>query len=149
MTPATVRPAARPAGRRHRARELALRVLFEIEDTAKDPEEALRYQAEDMSVAGDVLGYARQLVLGSVANLGAVDAAIAASSSHWRLDDLGKVERAVLRIAVYELLFEPGTPVPVSIDEAVELARAYSGEEARSYVNGVLGKVAESVDGPR
>lgn len=130
------------SGRRHRARELGLRVLFELEGTRKDADEALRYQAEDTAAPPDVTAFARSLVLGCLEHGDAVDAVIAEASEHWALADLGKVERAVLRLGVYELLWGRDAPVPVVIDEAVELAKAYAGEEAAAFVNGVLGRVA-------
>ncbi len=130
------------AGRRHRARELALRVLFELEGTDKDADTALRYQAEDIGATEDVAGFAGQLVIGVLSELQSVDDAVAAASSNWRLEELGKVERAVLRLGTYELLYIRDTPVSVVIDEAVELAKAYAGEEAGRFVNGVLGRIA-------
>lgn len=135
------------AGRRHRGRELALRVLFELEGTDKDAEEVLDYQAEDTGATPDVAAFARQLAFGVLEELEQVDGAIDAASSNWRLEEIGKVERAVLRLGGFELLFLSDTPVSVAIDEAVELAKAYAGEEAGRFVNGVLGRIAaERVD---
>lgn len=133
---------SRAGGRRRRGRELALRVLFEIEGTDKDFGAALRYQAEEMGGAGDVSEFAHRIVAGAVANIARIDAAIAEASENWDLVDLGKVERAILRMGTYELLFEPATPAAVSIDESLELARIYSGEEAVPLINGVLGRIA-------
>jgi N utilization substance protein B len=130
------------AGRRHRGRELALRVLFEIEGTQKDASKVLSYHAEDMGSPPDVEEFASQLVLGVLNELERVDGSIEAASSNWRLEEIGKVERAVLRIGAYELLFGDGTPVSVAIDEAVELAKTYAGDEAGRFVNGVLGRIA-------
>jgi len=130
------------AGRRHRGRELALRVVFELEGTTKDAGEVLRYQAQDISAAPDVAAFAQGLVLGCLEHADAVDSVITDASEHWALADLGKVERAVLRLATYELLFGRDAPVAVVIDEAVELAKAYAGDEAAAFVNGVLGRVA-------
>lgn len=130
------------ATRRHRGRELALRVLFELEGTHKDPEESLRYQATDMGVAADMFTFAHTLVLGCVEHADAIDSTIGAASEHWALEDLGKVERAVLRLGTFELLWARDAPVAVVIDEAVELAKAYAGEDAASFANGVLGRVA-------
>ena len=129
-------------GRRHRGRELALRVLFELEGTNKDATVALEYQASDISAPADVVGFARRIVVGYLEHSATVDGVIAGASEHWRIEDLGKVERAVLRLGAYELLHERETPVPVVIDEAVELAKSYAGEDAGQYVNGVLGHVA-------
>ncbi len=130
------------AGRRHRGRELALRVLFELEGTQKDASKVLNYHAEDMGSAPDVEQFASQLVLGVLNELERVDGSIEAASSNWRLEEIGKVERAVLRLGAYELLFADGTPVSVAINEAVELAKTYAGDEAGSFVNGVLGRIA-------
>ena len=130
------------AGRRHRARELALRVLFELEGTAKDADEALWYQANDIGAAADVVAFARTLILGCLEHADAIDSVITAASDHWALEDLGKVERAILRLGTYELVWGQDAPVAVVIDEAVELAKAYAGDEAASFVNGVLGRVA-------
>ena len=130
------------AGRRHRGRELALRVLFELEGTQKDAREVLRYHAEDTGAAPDVEGFASELTLGVLRELQRVDDAIDAASSNWRLEEIGKVERAVLRLGTYELLFALDVPVSVAIDEAVELSKTYAGEEAGRFVNGVLGRIA-------
>ncbi len=138
---------SRGGGRRHRGRELALRVLFEIEGTSKDPQAALTYQAEELGATRDVSEFARELVFGCLEHLDAVDESITAASDNWALVDIGKVERAVLRLGAYELLEADDTPVPVVIDESVELAKTYAGEDASSFVNGVLGRVAAG--GPR
>lgn len=130
------------AGRRHRARELALRVLFELEGTTKDADEALRYQASDIAAAADVAAFARTLILGCLEHADAIDSVITGASDHWALADLGKVERAILRLGTYELVWGRDAPLAVVIDEAVELAKAYAGDEAASFVNGVLGRVA-------
>jgi transcription antitermination protein NusB len=130
------------AGRRHRGRELALRVLFELEGTRKDAREVLLYHAEDTGAAADVEQFASELVLGVLNEMQRVDDSIDAASSNWRLEEIGKVERAVLRLGTYELLFDPQTPVSVAIDEGVELAKAYAGDEAGRFVNGVLGRIA-------
>ena len=130
------------AGRRHRGRELALRVLFELEGTQKDAREVLRYQADDIGATPDVEEFASELAFGVLNELQGVDDTIDAASSNWRLEEIGKVERAVLRLGTWELLFDTQTPVSVAIDEAVELSKAYAGDEAGRFVNGVLGRIA-------
>ena len=134
--------ATKPAGRRRRGRELALRVLFELEGTDKDAGTVLDYQAADMRTASDVTAFARRIVLGYLRDSRHVDAVIEEASEHWALEDLGKVERALLRLGTYELLHETETPVAVVIDECVELAKMYAGDDAGPFVNGVLGQVA-------
>jgi N utilization substance protein B len=119
-------------------------VLFEIEGTEKDADWALEYQARDLGATADVLAFAREIVVGCLEHLDAVDGAIAEAMANWTLGDLGKVERAGMRLGTYELLFEPSTPLAVVIDESVELTKTYAGEEAAHFVNGVLGQVARA-----
>jgi len=130
--------------RRRRGRELALRVLFEIEGTEKDADWALQYQARDLGATDDVAAFAREIVIGCLEHLDAVDGAIAESTDNWALADLGKVERAALRLGTFELLYQTATPVAVVIDESVELTKAYAGEEAAYFINGVLGQIARA-----
>ena len=137
-------PPGRGAGRRHRGRELALRVLFELEGTQKDFAWALAYQATDLGATADVVAFARRIVEGCLVHGDALDISLEDASANWRLAELGKVERAVLRLGAYELLFERDTPVAVVIDESVELAKAYAGETASQFVNGVLGHIARA-----
>lgn len=134
--------ASRVAGRRRRGRELALRVLFEVEGTSKNADWALDYQGSDMGAAGDVAAFAGEIVSGCLVHAEHIDDVITEASDNWALVDLGKVERALLRMGAYELLYEPRTPVAVVIDESVELAKAYAGDDAAHFVNGVLGQVA-------
>jgi N utilization substance protein B len=128
-------------GRRRRGRELALRVLFELEGTDKDAAASLAYQAEEVGATADVVAFAQRLVLGCLENRERIDAAMTAAS-RWSLADVGKVERAVLRLGTGELLESDGTPVAVIVDESLELARAYAGDDSVQYVNGVLGQIA-------
>ena len=128
-------------GRRRRGRELALRVLFELEGTDKDAAAALAYQSEEVGATADVRGFAERLVMGCLENRERIEAALSAAS-RWSLGDVGKVERAVLRLGTFELLESDGTPVAVVVDESLELTRAYAGDDAVQYVNGVLGQIA-------
>jgi N utilization substance protein B len=75
-------------------------------------------------------------------NLKCIDERISAASERWKLYRLATVDRNVLRIAAYELLFEPATPAEIVIDEALEIARRFASEESRSFVNGILDRIA-------
>jgi len=74
-----------------------------------------------------------------------LDELIAGASRNWRLDQMAKVDRIILRIAAYEIVIAQDVPVKAAINESIELAKTYSGEEAGRFVNGVLGKVAQGV----
>lgn len=135
MTPAS------GGGRRRRGRELALRVLFELEGSDKDAEESLTYQGAEVGATADVRAFAQRLVLACLDNRDRIDEALTAAS-RWSLGDVGKVERAILRLGTGELMAGDGTPVAVIVDESLELTRAYAGDDAVQYVNGVLGQIA-------
>jgi N utilization substance protein B len=85
---------------------------------------------------------ARELVMGVAHNLKCIDERISEASDRWKLYRLATVDRNVLRIAAYELLFEPEIPAEIVIDEALEIARRFASEESRSFVNGILDRIA-------
>jgi N utilization substance protein B len=132
-------------GKRHQARELALKVLFQLESSDDDPEEVLRYHALEGAATSDVRHFAGDLVRGVIANREKLDGILSATSEHWQLDQMAKVDRIVLRIAVYEITIDRHVPTKAAINESIELAKTFSGEEAGRFVNGILGKVAATV----
>ena len=137
------------AGPRRQAREAALQVLFAA-DVSRHlvPEAVLEVfdgVLESFSLPNRARVRARQIVLGVAQNLKQIDESIGAASVHWKVYRLGTVDRNVLRIATFELLLEPDIPTEVILDEALEIARRFAGERARSFINGVLDVVARSV----
>ena len=132
-------PAAPREGPRHEARERALALLYEAEMKHADPAEVLRA----LVVPPDP--FAATLVEGVVARAPEIDALVAAAAEGWEIERMPVLDRAVLRLATYELMAEPGIPVAVVIDEAVELAKQYSTEFSGGFVNGVLSTIARQV----
>jgi N utilization substance protein B len=132
-------------GKRHQARELALKVLFQLESSDDDPDEVLRYHAAEGAATSDVAHFATQLVRGVIANREKLDGILSATSENWKIEQMAKVDRIVLRIAVYEITIDRHVPTKAAINESIELAKTFSGEEAGRFVNGILGKVAASV----
>jgi N utilization substance protein B len=129
-------------GKRRQARELALKVLFQLEGSEDDPEEVLRYHASEGGATPDIANFARQLVSGVIANREKLDAMLSETSEHWKLDQMAKVDRIILRIAVYEIAIDRQVPTKAAINESIELAKTFSGDEAGRFVNGILGRVA-------
>ena len=132
-------------GKRHQARELALKVLFQLESSEDDPEQVLHYHAAEGAATSDVTHFAGQLVRGVIANQEKLDGILSATSEHWKIEQMAKVDRIVLRIAVYEITIDRHVPTKAAINESIELAKTFSGEEAGRFVNGILGRVAASV----
>jgi N utilization substance protein B len=134
--------ASRWEGRR-RAREAALRMLYQAEVGRQEFNDVLGAGAPDavgdpVVLDDDARAYAVGLARGAWNARETLDAYIADAARNWRVERLTIIDRLLLRLAVQELLAEPGTPPRVVIDEAIELARAYSGDAAGGFVNGVL-----------
>ncbi len=129
-------------GRRHLARELALKVLFELEGDSKDPEGPLRYHVAEARADEEVAAFARTLVEGVLDHRQEIDADLSRASQHWGLDQMAKVERTLLRIATFEIRFLPSVPLKAAINESIELAKTYGGPDSGKFVNGILGRIA-------
>jgi N utilization substance protein B len=142
-SPSPPNPGRRVAvGKRHQARELALKVLFQLEGTDDDPAEVLRYHAAENGATEEIASFAGELVSGVLANRERLDAILSEASEHWKLDQMAKVDRIILRIAVYEIAIDRKVPTKAAINESIELAKTFSGEDAGRFVNGILGRVA-------
>jgi N utilization substance protein B len=131
---------------RHRARERALQWLYQWEvggldlDAVFEPDRQVALHAPDR----DRDALAERLVRGTAADLARIDPLIASHATNWRLERLPVVDRLVLRLAVHELLAGE-LPPAIVIDEAIELARAFAGEQAVPFVNGVLDAIRKTL----
>lgn len=130
---------------RHKAREQALQVLFSWDSRKSTPAEAVddfygSLSSEEGEVETKRDPFLAKLVHGTVAEIAEIDSQITKHAEHWRIERMPAVDRNILRLAVYELL-HTDTPPPVLIDEAIELARRFSGKESVHFVNGVLDAV--------
>lgn len=135
---------------RRRAREAALQILYFWEIGRAQPLSAIEaYFAEHHPDADEELtGFASRLALGTIGDVQALDQAIERHARRWRVDRLAVIDRLVLRMAIWELQHEPETPPAVVINEALELARRFSSEEAVRFVNGVLDAVRRDRQAP-
>ncbi|MCU0641665.1 MAG: transcription antitermination factor NusB [Candidatus Margulisbacteria bacterium] len=125
-------------GKRTTARRLAMQALYQAEMSGHDIAAALDNLLTEEPYIDETKKFARELAEAAWQNRTASDGSIAQLSTDWPLDRLGKVDLAILRLAVYELT-ATDTPHSVIINEAVELAKKYSGEEAGKFINGILG----------
>ena len=125
-------------GKRRKAREAAIQCLYQWDMTGEELDSLLGGYWELHSVAPEVREFAELLVRGAVGHVDELDERIRRQAEHWRLERIGRVERGILRLGVYELLHEPDTPGAVVIDEAVELSKRFCGPEAGQFVNGIL-----------
>ena len=130
------------AGRRRKARELALQFLYQLEQNgATDPRP---FEADFWArhpVDAEARAFADSLVHGAKQQQGEIDKRIAEFTEHWDIDRMAVVDRNILRLAVYELLFEPAVPGKVAINEAIEIAKKFGTAESSRFINGVLDRI--------
>jgi N utilization substance protein B len=134
-------------GPRRKAREYALQMLFQWDITHDDIEQIVvtffQNQPEESQPAVD---FARQLVTGTVEHVEQIDEIIRRHAEHWRLDRMATVDRNVLRLAVQEFLYDKQSPKTVVINEAIEIARRFSGQESPQFINGVLDSIKKELE---
>jgi len=130
----------KPTGRR-RSRELALQVLYQIDATGQDWQGAFDLFCGSFEAPGAQQAFAKRLVEGVAENRERIDGLIEAHSQHWRLPRMSRVDRNVLRMAIFELIWCHDIPPRVTLDEAVELGKRFGTEESGSFVNGILDAV--------
>lgn len=128
---------------RRESREQAFALLFEKSFRDKPVEELAAEAAEARDTGSS--GFSMTLARGAEEHLGEIDERIAACSHKWNKERISRVAMAVMRVSVYEMLYEGDIPASVSINEAVELAKKYGGEDDSAFVNGILGTIARSL----
>jgi transcription antitermination protein NusB len=129
---------------RHLARRVALDILFQADLTGRDAAAVL----EEWESAGEAVPeFARELVSGVTADRDELDRVIGGHAEDWSVERMAAVDRAILRLAAYELHSRPDVPTAVAIDEAVEAAKELSTAESGRFVNGILGRIAREREG--
>lgn len=133
-------------GARRSGREAALQMLFQLEGSGVSGDQAIDLfwrTYEDADPEGKA--YADAIVRGVADNLDGIDKKIAAASQNWRLERMSRVDRNLLRLGTWELMFRSDVPRAVILDEAVELAKSFGTDESSGFVNGVLDRIAENL----
>lgn len=126
---------------RRLARQIAFQTLFQIDLGKGDVERALKQRLEEAGLSTKERDYVRQVVRGVEQHLDALDAQISHISRGWEVHRLGSIDRSILRLAIYEIVFMDDIPVKVTINEAVELAKAFGDRKSSRFINGLLGTV--------
>ncbi len=127
---------------RRRARAVALQTLFEVDLAGHDPSRVLQQRLQDSNLDKDIAEFARHLVQGTLENLPQLDLNIQEIAPEWPFDQMSPIDRNILRIAIFEMIFDPDIPIKVAINEAVELAKLFGSDSTRRFVNGALATLA-------
>lgn len=132
-------------GIRRQAREAALQALYMCDSLGRWLPETVAFCFDHFGITGMVREYAEPLCCGIINRVPALDSKITCASDHWSVNRMGRVDRSILRIAVYEILYVDEIPSGVAINEAIEIAKRYSTVESPMFINGVLDRVASGV----
>ncbi|WP_434302979.1 transcription antitermination factor NusB [Clostridium botulinum] len=140
---------------RRKSREVAMRLLFQttlneenleealenLKDVRESEESAKEKDYESVDLKDVDIDYVKRIIKGIEENKEEIDEKIKVNLKNWKIERLSKVDLSILRLCTYELKFEEDIPSKVSVNEAIELAKKYSGEKAATFINGVLGKM--------
>lgn len=131
---------------RRTARKHAFSLVYQLEFyTDIEPDKILNEYGKDHELTDGDRAFIYQEISGVIQNINKIDIYITENLKGWKMGRLNTVDIAILRLAIYEILFAEDIPYSVSVNEAVELAKIYSSEEAPAFINGVLGSVVKSV----
>jgi N utilization substance protein B len=126
---------------RRRARVVALQVLFEIDSVNHDPESVLEQRLADTPLPSKGGQFASQLVHGILAHRPELDRLISKKAPEWPIEQMAIIDRNILRMAIFEMVIDRGTPAKVAINEAIDLAKMFGSDSSHRFVNGVLGAI--------
>jgi transcription antitermination protein NusB len=129
------------SGTRHKARTLALQALYEVDSVARRPEDVVERLLSEVNLSKENGDFVRELVSGAVKNRDEIDRHIQKSAPAWPVNQLALIDRNILRLAIFEILYDNKVPVKVAVNEAVELAKTFGSESSAKFINGVLGSV--------
>ncbi len=130
---------------RRLARELAMKVLFARDLGKNEPSEIMLRLYEEENSSSEVKEFSSYLAEGVIKNQSLLDGVIDRYAIEWDLNRIAAVDRNILRIALYELIFSENTPAAVTINEAIEIAKTYGEKESPRFINGILGKVLKDL----
>ncbi len=135
-------------GDRRKAREQALQLLYQMDLTCTDVNETLEKFLENFKVRTDDLNFTSEIVFGVTEQREEIDKIIEQHAHNWKLARMAPIDRNLLRLAVFELLFSTATPARVIINEAIEIGKKFGSEQTASFINGILDAVYQTKQKP-
>jgi N utilization substance protein B len=130
------------ASTRHKARAIALQALYEIDSAARPAGTVVERLLAEAKQSEENAVFVRELVAGAIRHRDEIDRNVQKFAPAWPVEQIAMIDRNILRLAIFEILFDNKVPVKVAISEAVELAKTYGSESSAKFVNGVLGSVS-------
>jgi N utilization substance protein B len=132
-------------GIRRKSREAAFQLLYQLDLADMTADQSVEEFWSQMGIPHQARQFTQQLVSGSMENRDKIDDLISSNSHHWKIHRMNSVDKCVLRLGVYELMFCPETPTKVIINEAIEIGKKFGTGESGSFINGILDKISKEV----
>lgn len=132
-------------GKRRKARESTLQILFQLEFDNTQLERTLNQYWENKKALKEIREYTGWLVNGIISQQDKIDSIIQSISEHWRISRMALVDRNILRMAVFELLYEENIAPAIIINEAIEISKKYSGDKSATFINGILDAILKNL----
>ncbi|NLF46528.1 MAG: transcription antitermination factor NusB [Syntrophomonadaceae bacterium] len=126
---------------RRKAREFAFKVIFQVDQVQADPRRAFEYLAAEQELSEEESGFSWQLIEGCLENMPIIDEKLASYSKDWALNRMLSVDRNIMRMASFEILFTEPEQSIIAIDEAIEIAKKYGDKNSAGFVNAILDRV--------
>jgi transcription antitermination protein NusB len=133
-------------GQRRQAREFSLQILYQLEIADQEPKLVYEHFWKSQKVSDGVREFATEIVDGTYRNLKEIDQLIEKHAANWKLSRMNSVDRNILRLSVYELLYCHDIPTTVTINEAIEVAKKFGTEESSAFVNGILDNLSKQLN---
>jgi N utilization substance protein B len=127
---------------RHKARTIALQALYEVDSVSRPAEAVTERLLAESKLTEENADFVRKLVAGTIQHKDEIDRNIQKFAPAWPVEQIAMIDRNIIRLAIFEILFDNEVPVKVAVSEAVELAKTFGSENSPKFVNGVLGSVS-------
>jgi N utilization substance protein B len=131
-------------GTRRKGREIALQILYQMEVNPVEPQKALEHVWENVAASKETQEFVQRIIAGVELHRAEIDHVVAQQSEHWRLDRMDRVDKSILRMGVFELMFCDDIPRKVAMNEAVDLGKKFGAEESGTFINGILDKISKT-----
>ena len=132
-------------GTRRKARVLALEALFQYDFRPDDIEDISKFDWKDKEISKEVFEYASILFQGTIRNINEIDSLIKKFSKNWEFDRLNRIDKNILRLSIYQLLYEKKLTHKIVIDEAIEISKSFSTEKSYKFINGILDAIYNNI----
>jgi N utilization substance protein B len=134
------------AGRRRKSRIIALQALYEIDCTSHRFEDIQPYLFKEKELESQIIEFAQNIITGVTSNIQHINDLIKKFAPLFPIDQIAIIDRNILRIAIFEILFDNNVPIKVAVNEAIELAKIFGGDSSPKFINGVLGSIITNAE---